>query len=100
MPSADFWLLTRYVAMPGAAGFVMRRCLFCDSLRDSYPLTATGHAGFLANRVNPFQILLNRCASNLIDRTQAVGYTSYNLRRDPHGYKSSEMGEQSGAPSC
>ena len=41
-----------------------------------------------------------RCASNLIDRIQAMGYTLYNLGRDPYGYKSSEMGEQSGAPSC
>jgi hypothetical protein len=58
VPSADFCLLTRHVAMPGAAGFVMRRCLFCGSLRDSYPPTANGHAGFLVNRVNLFRILL------------------------------------------
>ena len=58
MPSADFCLLTQDVATPGAAGFVMRRCLFCVSLRDSYPPTANGHAGFLIIRVNPFRILL------------------------------------------
>ena len=58
MPSADFWLLTRDVAMPGAAGFVMRRCLFRGSLEDSYPPTANGYAGFLVFRVNPFRILL------------------------------------------
>ena len=53
MPSADFWLLTRDVAMQGAAGFVMRPCLFRGSLEDSYPPTANGHAGFLVIRVNP-----------------------------------------------
>ncbi|MDO9350215.1 MAG: hypothetical protein Q7U55_03145 [Deltaproteobacteria bacterium] len=58
MPSADFCLLTRYVAMPGAAGFVMSRCLFCGSIEDSSPSTANGHAGFLVIRVNPFRILL------------------------------------------
>src|SRR4030043_1842150 len=58
MPSADFCLLTRYVAMPGATGLVMRRCLFRGSLEDSSPSTATGHAGFLVIRVNPFRILL------------------------------------------
>ena len=31
-------------------------------------------------------------ASNELDRTQALGYTWYNLRRYQHGYKSSEMG--------
>ncbi len=41
--------------MPGAAGFVMRRCLFCGSLRDSYPPTANGDARFLVIRVNPFR---------------------------------------------
>ena len=58
MPSADFWLLTRDVAIQGAAGFVMRRCLFRGSLEDSYPPTASGYAGFLVDRVNPFRILL------------------------------------------
>src|SRR4030042_2393824 len=60
MPSVPPWrdLLTRYVARQGAAGFIMRRCLFCGSLRDSYPPTANGHAGFLVNRVNPFRNLL------------------------------------------
>ena len=58
MPSADFCLLTRHVAIQGAAGFVMRRCLFRGSLEDSYPPTANGHAGFLVNRLNPFRILL------------------------------------------
>jgi len=58
MPSADFCLLTRYVAIQGAAGFLMRRCLFRGSLEDSYPPTANGHAGFLVFRVNPFRILL------------------------------------------
>ena len=58
MPSADFCLLTRYVAIPGAVGFLMRRCLFRGSLEDSYPPTANGHAGFLVIRVNPFRILL------------------------------------------
>ena len=36
----------------------MRRCLFRGSFKDSYPLTANGHAGFLVFRVNPFRILL------------------------------------------
>ena len=58
MPSADFCLLTPYVAMQGAAGLVMRRCLFRGSLEDSYPSTANGHAGFLVIRVNPFRTLL------------------------------------------
>jgi hypothetical protein len=58
MPSADFCLLTRYVAIQGAVGFLMRRCLFRGSLEDSYPPTANGHAGILVNRVNPFRILL------------------------------------------
>ena len=58
MPSADFWLLTRYVAIQGAAEFPMRRCLFRGSFEDSYPPTANGHAGFLVIRVNPFRILL------------------------------------------
>jgi hypothetical protein len=58
MPSADFWLLTRYVAIQGAAGFLMRRCLFRGSLEDSYPPTAIGYAGFLVIRVNPSRILL------------------------------------------
>ena len=58
MPSADFWLLTRHVAMPGAAGSVMRRCLFRGSMEDSYPPTANEYAGFLVIRVNPFRNLL------------------------------------------
>src|SRR4030066_1414309 len=58
MPSADFWLLTRDVAIQGAAGFVIRSCLFRGSLMDSCPPTANGHAGFLIIRVNPFRILL------------------------------------------
>jgi hypothetical protein len=58
MPSADFCLLTRYVAIQGAAGLVMRRCLFRGSFEDSYPPTANGHAGFLVIRVNPFRTLL------------------------------------------
>ena len=58
MPSADFWLLTRDVAIQGAAGSVMRRCLFRGSMEDSYPPTAVGQAGFLVIRVNPFRILL------------------------------------------
>ena len=44
--------------MQGAAGFVMRCCLFRVSLEESYPPTANGHAGFLVNRVNPFRILI------------------------------------------
>ena len=58
MPSADFWLPTRDVAIQGAAGLVMSRCLFCGSIEDSSPSTANGHAGFLVIRVNPFRILL------------------------------------------
>ena len=58
MPSADFWLLTQDVAIQGAAEFLMSRCLFCGSLRDSYPPTANGHAGFLVIRMNLFRILL------------------------------------------
>src|SRR4030067_2564492 len=58
MPSADSCLLTRYVAIQGAVGFLMRRCLFRGSLEDSYPPTAIGHAGFLVFRVNPLRILL------------------------------------------
>jgi hypothetical protein len=58
MPSADFCLLTQDVAIQGAAGFLMRCCLFRGSLKDSYPPTANGHAGFLVIRVNPFRILL------------------------------------------
>jgi hypothetical protein len=44
--------------MRGAAGFVMRRCLFRGSMEDSCPATANGHAGFLVNRVNPSRSLL------------------------------------------
>jgi len=44
--------------MRGAAGLVMRRCLFRGSLEDSYPPTANGYAGFLVIRVNPFRNLL------------------------------------------
>src|SRR4030042_221429 len=60
MPSVPPWrdLLTRYVAIQGAAGCIMRCCLFCGSLRDSYPPTTNGHAGVLVNRVNPFRNLL------------------------------------------
>jgi len=58
MPSADFCLLTRYVAMQGATGVLMSRCLFGGSMEDSYPSTANGHAGFLIFRVNPFRNLL------------------------------------------
>jgi len=58
MPSADFCFLTRDVAIQGALGFFMRRCLFRGSFKDSYPLTAIGYAGFLVIRVNPFRILL------------------------------------------
>ena len=58
MPSADFCLLTRYVAMPDAAGCVLRCCLFRGSFEDSYPPTASGNAGFLIIRVNPFRNLL------------------------------------------
>jgi hypothetical protein len=58
MPSADFCFLTRYVAIPGASGLLMRRCLFRGSFGDSYPPTANGDAGFLVFRVNPFRILL------------------------------------------
>ena len=36
----------------------MGRCLFRGSMEDSYPPTATGHAGFLVIRVNPFRNLL------------------------------------------
>jgi hypothetical protein len=57
MPSADFWLLTRDVAIQGAAGYPMSRCLFRGSVKDSYPPTANGYAGFLVIRVNPFRIL-------------------------------------------
>ena len=58
MPSADFCFLTRHVAMQGAAGLVISRCLFRGSIEDSYPATANGYAGFLVIRVNPFRILL------------------------------------------
>jgi hypothetical protein len=58
MPSADFCFLTQDVATQGAAGLPMRRCLFRGSIKDSYPLTANGHAGFLVFRVNPLRILL------------------------------------------
>src|SRR4030042_4833759 len=58
MPSADFCFLTRYVALRGAAGLVMSRCLFRVSIKDSYPPTANGHAGVLLCRVNPSRILL------------------------------------------
>jgi len=58
MPSADFCLLTQDVAIQGAVGSLMRRCLFCGSLRDSSPPTASGHAGFLVIRVNPLRTLL------------------------------------------
>ncbi len=58
MPSADFCLLTRYVAIRGAVGFLMKRCLLRGSLEDSYPPTAIGQAGFLVFRLNPFRILL------------------------------------------
>jgi hypothetical protein len=36
----------------------MRRCLLRGSFKDSSPLTANGHAGFLVDRVNPFRNLL------------------------------------------
>jgi len=55
MPSADFWLLTRDVTTQGAAGFLLRRCLFRGSLQDSYLPTASRYAGFLVIRVNPFR---------------------------------------------
>jgi len=58
MPSADFCLLTQDVATQGAAGFIMRRCLFRGSFEDSYPPTANEHAGFLVIRLNPSRILL------------------------------------------
>ncbi len=58
MPSADFWLRARDVAIPGAAGFLMRRCLFCGSMKDFYPPTANSQTGFLVIRVNPFRNLL------------------------------------------
>ena len=58
MPSADFCLLTRDVAIQDAAGSLMRRCLCRGSLKDSYPPTGSRHAGFLVIRVNPFRILL------------------------------------------
>ena len=60
MPSVPPWreLLTRDVAIQGAAGLVMRHCLFRGSLEDSSPPTASGDAGFLVIRVNPFRILL------------------------------------------
>jgi len=58
MPSADFCLLTRHVAIQGAAGVVMSRCLFRGSMEDSYPPTASEYAGFLVIRVNPFRISL------------------------------------------
>ncbi len=47
--------LTRDVAIQGAAGLLMRRCLFCGSLMDSSPSTAQGDAGFLVIRMNPFR---------------------------------------------
>ncbi len=48
MPSADFCMLARHVAMQGAKGLFMSRCLFCVSLgRDSHPSTADGYAGYL-----------------------------------------------------
>ncbi len=57
MPSADFCLLTQYVAIQGTAGLLMRRCLFRGSLGDSYPPTAIEYARFLVFRLNPSRIL-------------------------------------------
>lgn len=54
VPSADFFLLARYVAILAAARFLMRHCLFCGSMENFYPPTATGQTGFLIILVNPF----------------------------------------------
>jgi len=58
MPSADFCLLTLSVAIQGAAGWAMSRCLFRVSIEDSYPPTANGYVGVLLCRVYPSRILL------------------------------------------
>jgi hypothetical protein len=59
MPSADFCLLTRHVSIRGAAGLIMRRCLFCVSHLDSYPPDSKQKClVLLFNRLNLFRILL------------------------------------------
>jgi hypothetical protein len=92
MPSADFWLLTQYVAIQGAAGFVMSRCLLRGSLRDSYPSTANGHAGFLVHRVNPFRTLLMTLLphGNQISPDKDVNFpcttAAFTLSHEPAGF--------------
>ena len=52
-------MTSRYVAIQGAAELIMRCCLFCVSLRDSYPPNSMRVClVLLVNRVNLFRILL------------------------------------------
>jgi len=58
-PSADFCLLTRYVAIQGATGVFTSCCLFYVSLLDSYPPNSRRIClVLLVNRVNLFRISL------------------------------------------
>jgi hypothetical protein len=69
MPSADFCVLTRHVAMKGATGSLMSCCLFCVFPKgNSHPSTANGCAGYLVNRVNLFRTLL----INLLSRDAQI----------------------------
>ena len=59
MPSADFCLLSRYVAIQSAVRLIMRRCLLCVSRLDSYPTDSKRIClVLLVNRLNLFRILL------------------------------------------
>ena len=92
MPSADFCLLTRDVALQGAAGVILRRCLFRGSLEDSYPSTANEHAGFLFFRVNPFRTSLMRFLphGNQISPDKDVNFpcttAAFTLPHEPVGF--------------
>ena len=64
MPSADFCVLTPYVSIYGTTGFIMSCCSFRVSLWDSYPLTASGYAGSLVNRLDLLRISLMNLLSH------------------------------------
>jgi hypothetical protein len=52
MPSADFCVLTRHVAIQGATGQIMSCCGFRVPHEGSYPLTAGRYAGSLVSRID------------------------------------------------
>jgi hypothetical protein len=92
MPSADFCVLTRHVAMQGATRLFMMCCLFCVSIMDSYPPTAAEYAGSLFNRIDLSGVvlmnLLSRDAQTSPDKNVNFPCTdaAFTLSPEPMGF--------------